>query len=250
MERKNISFASRALNFFGSIFIGRPAAIGMPSDFYYLETDRDMPTPEEAQDWQTMCQRLYVDTVRRKITNFILKSGLLLMVIFAVIAYGLSLGGKAVDSMKQAYHQHAIEKANWRAFKKLSTNAETDFAALVAAKKALPANINPDDPAQANNPQVKDFIAKRGQMQFDFGGFTYSIKEFVTKQDKSRMEDALDVVKDMDKDMQDGYKTLPGVGFSMNELMKRLQFDIDMVGKSQEERYQESVKHHIKGLND
>ena len=63
---KKISFTSRIMDLACAAIIAPAAKLGMPRDFYYRIEDRAMPTPAE-DTWQSQRDRLFVNTVRRKV---------------------------------------------------------------------------------------------------------------------------------------------------------------------------------------
>ncbi len=60
------SFFSKIMDLVCSALIAPAAKIGMPKDFYYRIEDRSMPSPAE-DTWQQQRDRLFLNTVRRKI---------------------------------------------------------------------------------------------------------------------------------------------------------------------------------------
>ena len=60
------SFSSKIMNLACEALIAPSSKIGMPCDFFYRIEDRYMPTPAE-DTWQKQRDRLFVNTVRRKI---------------------------------------------------------------------------------------------------------------------------------------------------------------------------------------
>jgi hypothetical protein len=60
------SWASKIMNNVCSALIVPSSKIGMPKDFYFRIEDRTMPSPAE-DTWQQQRDRLFVNTVRRKI---------------------------------------------------------------------------------------------------------------------------------------------------------------------------------------
>lgn len=62
----NPSLASKLMDLACEALIAPSAKIGMPRDFFYRIEDRHMPTPVE-DTWQKQRDRLFVNTVRRKI---------------------------------------------------------------------------------------------------------------------------------------------------------------------------------------
>lgn len=60
------SLSSKIMDFACEALIAPSAKIGMPRDFFYRIEDRHMPTPAE-DTWQKQRDRLFANTVRRKI---------------------------------------------------------------------------------------------------------------------------------------------------------------------------------------
>ena len=62
----NPSLASKIMDLACEVLIAPSSKIGMPRDFFYRIEDRGMPTPAE-DTWQKQRDRLFINTVRRKI---------------------------------------------------------------------------------------------------------------------------------------------------------------------------------------
>jgi len=60
------TWASKLMNLVGATVIAPTSKLGMPADFYWRIDDRLMPTPTE-DTWQRQRDRLFVNTVRRKV---------------------------------------------------------------------------------------------------------------------------------------------------------------------------------------
>lgn len=60
------SWSSKIMAAVGAAVIAPAAKLGMPAHFYYRIDDRPMPAPVH-DTWQAQRDRLFVNTVRRKI---------------------------------------------------------------------------------------------------------------------------------------------------------------------------------------
>jgi hypothetical protein len=99
------SVYSKALALAGR-FLGSPAKHGMPSDFYNLQGERSMPTPDQCSKGEILRDRVAVDNYRRLLTW---NAGLWMSVVtflvaiawlvaFGALVKGTSLASRAVSS--------------------------------------------------------------------------------------------------------------------------------------------------------
>jgi hypothetical protein len=113
-----VSLRSRVLHYLGCLFIGTPASMHMPHDFYYIEADRDFPAPGEL-DWKSQRQRIFVDGFRRALTQ---KVAVYTCVgALAISVVGLLLNG-GVLGMK-----HAAASHGWFGKKLTLSECQTEY---------------------------------------------------------------------------------------------------------------------------
>ena len=62
-----LSFASRALDALGRLFIFSPSDHGMPADFFHVPGDRYLPSSDELSMPSTKPSRIATDAFRRRV---------------------------------------------------------------------------------------------------------------------------------------------------------------------------------------
>ena len=92
-----VSLRSRLLHGLGCLFIGTPSSLGMPEDFYYIEADREFPTPGSLS-WVQKRKRIYTDHFRRALTHKVALYACAVAVVFSVAGYAVNGGVRGAKS--------------------------------------------------------------------------------------------------------------------------------------------------------
>jgi hypothetical protein len=97
---------SKVLHRLGCFFIGTPASLSMPRDFYREKGDRDMPTAKEIMEHKVQRDRVAVNTYRLQMTPLVARYTSIAAFVVCLAGYA-SLG--TVSALHSSYVQHAAQ---------------------------------------------------------------------------------------------------------------------------------------------